>query len=729
MKKKPVALLLSIMFILSLFPMNVFALTYPALTESNLLAGTVYVTTEDGETVATNNAKKYILDGTSVISGGTQAIVIELHNTAPATINQIKSKGQVTIVGTGQLNVITDKDIAIDVTNLKIAGEKEVFVTAKGATIGVKTYNYGTVAQETSIKVESNLDAEGSEYGVYSSGAVTVDKGGSLVADAEAKAAVYAKTNVIALNSSRLTVLNTSAEKGVDTLGNIQASNSSEIFAVGRDYGAYTTGAAGVVIDQGSKFTVEGQAAGIQAQFGNVEVRRGSTLDATSPNTGIYAKNHVLASFSTIYAKGGVYGINSGGAVESFGADALIDGEGGEIGIRSSITDGDRFASIGAREGGKVEGRGTGENGRGIVSTEKGSSVKASGQGSLLIGDGKTYGIETQTYIVADDSATITAITSGLASGYTATKTRNNYANGKSTINEVYTDLGIILSDVPFAIDQEYDLYSSNPLSQYKPTLDAFTWTTPGGGIVLQDNGLVATKELKDVEIIGTYKPVRGGVDAHYRVESYATYNLIFGGSGTSIPGDSKVRTVIGYVFPLVTDDHGLGAEFLKKHDVVVELRPESPVIGGDELKTIVKADGKGEIGKFVLEDVPYGNYLLSIKRPGYLLRCMNVTISADLPMVVELTPPGAETEFNLWAGDVNGNFIIDNLDIMMVIESINLGIDASSPDYNPACDLNADGKIDDLDIQMVIKNLSKTILNYPGAEDIDLGVIMSARR
>lgn len=179
-------------------------------------------------------------------------------------------------------------------------------------------------------------------------------------------------------------------------------------------------------------------------------------------------------------------------------------------------------------------------------------------------------------------------------------------------------------------------------------------------------------------------------------------------------------RTVTGLVYPFVTDDLGLGDEFLKKHDIVVELRSSFLTPAPSNLSTTAVWSGVGDNGQFTIKDVPFGDYLLYIKRPGYLTRCMPVTISAADPVVIELRPPGSEGIFNLWWGDVNDDLLIDNLDIMVILESMSLNINALSPLYNPAHDINADGLIDNLDIMMVIENLDKNILQYPGAENTD---------
>jgi len=185
------------------------------------------------------------------------------------------------------------------------------------------------------------------------------------------------------------------------------------------------------------------------------------------------------------------------------------------------------------------------------------------------------------------------------------------------------------------------------------------------------------------------------------------------------MPGH-ETRTVTGFVYPMVTDDRGLGEDFLHKHDITVELRAtfQTPAPAG--LSTQAVWTGTEDMGMFTITNVPYGEYLLYIKRPGYLTRCMPVTISANDPKTVALAPPNGATAFELWAGDVNADWEVNGLDLSIVLHSIDLQINAQSPDYNPSCDFNADGFINDLDMTIATDNLDKTVLQYPGAENVD---------
>ena len=181
-----------------------------------------------------------------------------------------------------------------------------------------------------------------------------------------------------------------------------------------------------------------------------------------------------------------------------------------------------------------------------------------------------------------------------------------------------------------------------------------------------------------------------------------------------------ETRTVTGYVWPMVTQE--LTSGFKAKHDITIELRPTFRVQAPASRTTkavLVNSDG---LGQFTIPDVPYGTYILYIYRPGYLIRCMEVTISASSPSTVALAPPGTADNgvFNLWWGDVNGDYSVDNFDVMILLTHMANGVSANHIAYDAATDMNADGRPDNGDIMLVLNMWGKTIRNYPGAEYIN---------
>jgi len=182
-----------------------------------------------------------------------------------------------------------------------------------------------------------------------------------------------------------------------------------------------------------------------------------------------------------------------------------------------------------------------------------------------------------------------------------------------------------------------------------------------------------------------------------------------------------KTKTVTGYVSPIATMDWGLGPGFLNQHSIDVELRATFNTPAPANLKTKAVVSNVAGRGVFTIEGVLPGSYILYIKRPGYLVRAMPVTITLSSPDVVHLAPPGAADGgvFNLWWGDCNGDLRVDGLDIMMIVEIMN--VTATQAGYNPACDLNADARVDGLDMMLTLEHINLYSLLYAGMETVDV--------
>lgn len=185
---------------------------------------------------------------------------------------------------------------------------------------------------------------------------------------------------------------------------------------------------------------------------------------------------------------------------------------------------------------------------------------------------------------------------------------------------------------------------------------------------------------------------------------------------------DKNYRGVHGYVWPMATDNLNTPG-FLEKHAIVVELRPTFKTPATGNMKTtavLINANGDGE---FTINKVPFGTYVLYIKRPGFLVRAMMVTISSTDPDMMELTPPntgGDNGVFNLWWGDCNEDYSVDNFDVMLILSQMSNGVHANHVDYDPACDMNADGRPDNGDIMLVLNNWSRFIRQYAGGANVD---------
>jgi hypothetical protein len=220
----------------------------------------------------------------------------------------------------------------------------------------------------------------------------------------------------------------------------------------------------------------------------------------------------------------------------------------------------------------------------------------------------------------------------------------------------------------------------------------------------------------------------RGGTASQYSLDTFASrergyiFPALWVDSSIFYTGPRTV-TVTGLVWPMVASNMwGLGDNFMRMHDIVVELRPTFRTPAAPELSTTsVLVDSTG-LGAFTIENVLAGDYVLHIKRPGYLARGMLVSITESSPDVVILTPPGTEENgvFRLWWGDCNDDGRIDNEDILMILELMDLSVNALHPLYNPHCDFNGDGLIDNDEILMVLEMWNRNLLQYPGAENIN---------
>jgi hypothetical protein len=102
-------------------------------------------------------------------------------------------------------------------------------------------------------------------------------------------------------------------------------------------------------------------------------------------------------------------------------------------------------------------------------------------------------------------------------------------------------------------------------------------------------------------------------------------------------------------------------------------------------------------LGLFRLENVLEGDYILEIKREGYVTRWAKITVEANNPVQYlghrEIVP-----------GDINDDRLINFTDAAE--EKLKIGGHFSFPGttYLPKYDLNADGKIDQLDLNIILK-------------------------
>ncbi|MCL2352727.1 MAG: Ig-like domain-containing protein [Firmicutes bacterium] len=180
---------------------------------------------------------------------------------------------------------------------------------------------------------------------------------------------------------------------------------------------------------------------------------------------------------------------------------------------------------------------------------------------------------------------------------------------------------------------------------------------------------------------------------------------------------DKQYRAVTGLASPMAVEDYGLGDEFLSKFYITAELRPTFSTPASADMSAIAVWTGDQFTGRFTIENVPFGTYVLYISTPGYLARCMVITVSASDPDLIELTPPDGSVFWLQW-GDCNGDYIIDGRDTMLLLDTLNN--DFFTDGYLPSCDLNRDGVIDGRDTMLVLDSLNLTVFDYPGADTVN---------
>jgi hypothetical protein len=171
-------------------------------------------------------------------------------------------------------------------------------------------------------------------------------------------------------------------------------------------------------------------------------------------------------------------------------------------------------------------------------------------------------------------------------------------------------------------------------------------------------------------------------------------------------------RIIKGIVSPIAYDDHGYGAEFLDRFTTLVQLR--DPVTCAPLADTTVIPIGITGLGCFSFSNVPEGDYILYIFRPGYLSRTLAVHADAD-EGITEVSPPDGNI-LSLMAGDCiyNTTFNVVNANDVSLLEAV-MGRVYPELGALAQCDFNADGVINDLDRDLLVANYYKESSDYAG--------------
>jgi len=174
-------------------------------------------------------------------------------------------------------------------------------------------------------------------------------------------------------------------------------------------------------------------------------------------------------------------------------------------------------------------------------------------------------------------------------------------------------------------------------------------------------------------------------------------------------PGPAPGATVIGFVSPVAVDSLTFGQAFLDAHATTAMLlnRLCLPV-----MSVTVEPIDSAELGQFTFTNVPAGNYVLHIHRPGWLPRTLAVTVPFPPNSMIHLQPPDGPV-FILIAGDVNGDGVVDSVDKDILMDHMYSKF--GEPNYLPEADLDADGHICARDRSILFTNMHRRSSAYSG--------------
>jgi hypothetical protein len=167
----------------------------------------------------------------------------------------------------------------------------------------------------------------------------------------------------------------------------------------------------------------------------------------------------------------------------------------------------------------------------------------------------------------------------------------------------------------------------------------------------------------------------------------YSTTAIYYNGT-IFVPDSPEYPGVVGAV-----NNYGLPVDFLDAIDVM-RGAPVTPIL----LETEAPRTYNGQtLGLFIVDDVFEDDYILEIKRDGFVTRWAKITVVASEPQQYlghrELIP-----------GDVNNDFAITINDESDMKSQIGGNYLISTSNYDPKYDLNADGKVNQLDLNVIIK-------------------------
>jgi hypothetical protein len=102
-----------------------------------------------------------------------------------------------------------------------------------------------------------------------------------------------------------------------------------------------------------------------------------------------------------------------------------------------------------------------------------------------------------------------------------------------------------------------------------------------------------------------------------------------------------------------------------------------------------------GADGKFIITDVPAGDYTIRAESPGYLSVSGGITVAIGQMVIMPTV--------TLLAGGINGDVVIDELDVVQLAASYGQTV----PPAPAGCDINRDGEVGLADLRALAKNLT----------------------
>ena len=183
-------------------------------------------------------------------------------------------------------------------------------------------------------------------------------------------------------------------------------------------------------------------------------------------------------------------------------------------------------------------------------------------------------------------------------------------------------------------------------------------------------------------------------------IPSYPTVNAIYYDGTIFVPGTPKSPGTLGqfnnYGLP-VNFPEAIGKPHGESNSALLEEEEQPDIVEG------------ATVGLFVIENVAPGNYILEIKRDGYMVRWAKIKVNAE-----ESVQHFGHRE--LIPGDIGSLLKIDDQGASELL--LKKGFYFGHKDYVPEYDLNADGYIDSYDYYLLQKYINFRFYHYEDTKE-----------